>query len=100
VLVSDNPIVTLDAVRPESRTAENRRPVFDADPRRQLAVQPPLSHLAGLGRLCRIVPAARFDIGAALQAVQAGDRTAPSRGWEDAGPTVFLLLLPHKTMIN
>ena len=60
----------------EARPFRDRRLhhlVFDADPRRHLAAEPPLPLFAGLRRLGRLVHAARFDRGAALQAFQAGD---------------------------
>jgi hypothetical protein len=47
--------------------------VFDADPGRHLAPEPPLLPLGWLGRFCRLVHAARFDRGAALQTFQTGD---------------------------
>ena len=50
--------------------------VLDADTRRHFAAKPPLALFAGLGRLCRIVHAARLDRGAALQTFQAGDLLA------------------------
>src|ERR1700676_702576 len=50
--------------------------VFDFDPRRPLAPEPPLSVLRWLQWLRRIIHAARLDHGAALQSFQAGDLLA------------------------
>jgi hypothetical protein len=47
--------------------------VFNFDPRRHLAAEPPLLPLGWLGRLCRLVHATRLDVGSALQAFQAGN---------------------------
>jgi hypothetical protein len=50
--------------------------ILDADPRRHLAAEAPLLLFARFRQLRRIVHAAGFDRGAALQAFQAGDLLA------------------------
>jgi hypothetical protein len=64
----------------EARSLRHRRRldhlVFDDDPGRQLAAQPPLRLFGGLRRLRRLVHAARFEGGVALQPFQTGNLCA------------------------
>src|SRR3954451_25063670 len=61
----------------EARSLRHRRrldhQVFDDDPRRHLAAEPPRLLFGGLRRLRRLIHAARFDGRTALQPFQTGD---------------------------